>query len=162
MSDLIFNDWVYIDDVVVTEEAQSIHCDTRSFHVFTTDENPEYGLLTFIDGIVKKPKVYENCIFKNWEDIKEYLKTLELVSGGKGNWRFLMFNYPKPSSKYLKGWHKYFRFVKVDDGWFGYTDQGSDYYVIRRDFVNEETMVKDEVTLNFIRNERKDSQTPRS
>lgn len=143
-------DWNYIDEVEFDDTVKTIHCDTRDFHILTIDEPVTTELLDFAADTKRKPEAFEMCLFKDWEEIKEYLKGLEAASCGKGEWRFLSFDYPYKGSHYLAhGWHKYFRFAKLDEGWFAYTDCGNNYYVIRKDFVNEETMIKDD-TLNFI------------
>lgn len=144
------SDWIYIDDVKISENTQSIHCDTRDFHVFTTDSVTTIELLDFIKDTKRKPEAYEQCLFDSWEDIKQYLKGIEQATGGKGNWRFVSFDYPYKGAKYLaQGWHKYFRFAKVDDKWFAYTNEGSNIYIIRKDFVNIDTLIKDEKILTF-------------
>lgn len=143
-------EWIYIDDVEVDENVQGIHCDTRGFDLLVVEEPTSIEILDFVKDVKRKPQVYEQCLFDSWEDIKTYLKELEQATGGKGEWRFITFDYPYKGAKYLaQGWHKYFRFAKIEEGWFAYTIEGSNYYVIRKDFVNLHTLVKDEQILNF-------------
>lgn len=143
-------EWIYIDDIEISDNTQCIHCDTRDFHILTTEDPVSVELLDFSLDTKKKQEAFDQCIFKDWEEIKAYLKGLEEVSGGKGEWRFLSFDYPYKGSHYLAhGWHKYFRFARLEEGWFAYTESGNNYYVIRKDFVNIETMIKDKQSLNF-------------
>ena len=143
-------EWIYIDEVEVNENIRGIHCDTRDFGVLTVEEPTSVEILDFVKDVKRKPEAYEQCLFDSWEEIKKYLKDLENSTGGKGKWRFISFNYPYKGAKYLaQGWHKYFRFAKIDDKWFAYTIEGGNYYVIRKDFVNLDTLIKDEQVLNF-------------
>lgn len=146
-------DWTYIDEAEIAETVQTIHCDTRDFHILTVDEPVSTELLDYTLDTKKKMEAFEQCLFKDWDEIKAYLKKIEEASGGKGRWRFLSFDYPYKGSHYLAhGWHKYFRFAKLDEGWFAYTESGSNYYIIRKDFVNTDTLITDD-RLNFIKGE---------
>ena len=142
-------DWIYIDEAELNN-AQQIHCDTRDFFVLTSNNPVDGNISNFINTIKEKPNVYNNCIFKDVGEVYEYLKELEEASGGKGEWRYLTFNYPKHSSKYMEGWHKYLRFAKVEDGYFAYINEGMINHVIRKDYVSTTNMVKGD-TLNFIK-----------
>lgn len=141
----MMTDWIYIDDINIDENTQCIHCDTRDFHILTIEEPISIELLDYAKDAAKKPEAFEQCLFKDWEEIKNYLKELENASGGKCNWRFLSFDYPYKGSHYLAHrWHKYLRFAKLNEGWFAYTESGNNYYVIRKDFVNTTTLIKED------------------
>lgn len=142
------DEWKYIDEIVVNENINSFHCDTRDFYIFATEQFMEKELRDFIEKIKQFPPILEACIFENFDEAKNYLKDLEKASGGKGEWRMLNFNLPVNSSKYFKGWYKYIRFAKTELGWFCYTTEGADHFVIRKDFMNEKTIDKE--YLNFI------------
>lgn len=102
-------DWKYIDDIVITDNTQQIHCDTRDFCC----KLYEFKLDCIVHADLSKIAYKEEHLIKT-ENIIPFLKQLETISGGKGNWRILQFK----DLEDVSGWDcKYIRFYRIDDNW---------------------------------------------
>ena len=111
-------EWTYIDEFDFEKDWDSIHCDTRDFHILGVEK----------DENIKKIRSNGNSKFTKSE-IKEFLKSIETATGGKGEWRFLKWGHePKV------GWWKYLRFKKLNNEYLGYTETGGKSYPIDRKF----------------------------
>lgn len=98
--------WVKLTDVNITDDVQSIHCDTRDFYC-CLDNEPKS------DSNIKKFLRTKNIDAKyliNSEEIKDFLTNLEKIScEGIENvsWRFLSFEGIQDGT-----WIKYIRFYR--------------------------------------------------
>lgn len=98
-------DWIYIDDVEITDSINTIHCDTRDF-CCKLNEEP-------INTKDRENRDITKCFHKEEyliesSKIKEFLKGLERMSGGKGYWRLLDFE-----NVNCGNWLKYIRMYRV-------------------------------------------------
>ena len=133
------DEWLNLKDVVITNSIQQIHCDTRDFHVLLLKE--EYD---------KKEKstlpwwsVYNDSRFLiPQEEIISFLKRLEEITGGEGEWRFMNFKHLKTKI----GWFKYIRLYRVSPTHFIVTD-GT--YATNISLMTEKNLDKE--YLNFIK-----------
>ena len=91
-------DWKYIDEYDHCPDSPAIYVDTRDFHMIGIDEESE-----FLEDL---KKIKDPDKFFAQDEILGYMKSLEMHSGGPGEWRMLNFIGEK-------GWRKYFRFFKV-------------------------------------------------
>ena len=75
------SNWIYIDDIEVTDKVNTIHCDTRDFHCSVREDkidlrdarHPEITKVLHTD----KYLIHQ-------DEIKGFLKGLETITGGKG------------------------------------------------------------------------------
>lgn len=107
------NEWIYIGDYISLSDTDFIHCDTRDFHILCIDNKKS------LKETLKEIESFDStgCEYTK-EEILNILKSLELKSGGKKDWRLL-------STKSHPTWLKYIRFVKVDnDKYIAYTTSG--------------------------------------
>lgn len=88
--------WIYIDDLNITNEVNQIHCDTRDFGCTTDTELKDLF-----------PNYKENHVIEA-NKIKEFLKSLETMSGGKTDWRMISFNNVEDAN-----WLKYIRMYRI-------------------------------------------------
>lgn len=130
------SDWIYIDDCKL-DSSNSIHCDTRDFHILNLDlSRSEYRRV--IKGIRKSAGsgTLSDCKF-NQSEIIPLLKLLEEDSGGKAEWRMI-------SNKLHKDWLKYIRFIKVDNVvsedpvYIAYENSGEVFNVLSRNVLMSE------------------------
>lgn len=103
-------DWEYIDDIKSLEGVNTLHCDTRDFHCMTRDEN-----LDMRDGRNKeiKCKLHNADYIIPENELLSFIKRLETMSGGKGEWRCLNFE-----GVNCGGWLKYVRCYRTKKGDF--------------------------------------------
>lgn len=108
------SDWIYIDDIEVTDKVNTIHCDTRDFHCSVREDK-----IDLRDA--KHPEItrvkHNNAYFIHQDEIKGFLKGLETITGGKGEWRQMCF-------KHCGGWwFKYVRMYRIKGDYFVVCDQ---------------------------------------
>lgn len=107
--------WIYIDEVkdieISYELLKSIHCDTRDFHLLLSKNNAKPDEDVF--KLLKFKKVPDKFLI-NKEEVLSFLKNLETISGGRGEWRFL--NFDNVDDKL--GWLKYIRLYRYNDNQF--------------------------------------------
>lgn len=103
------NDWEYIDKIDTLPAEDFIHCDTRDFHVLAVSGSDD-DKTNILKKMVRRRLRQEHFLFRR-DEILGTLKTLEMHSGGPGEWRMLR---PKKSSHHNINWLKYIRFVAVD------------------------------------------------
>lgn len=98
------NEWIYMEVLDAMPDINILHCDTRDFHVCSTDGDVN------IEQILKQmTSPAEEYMFARTE-ILGCLSALENASGGKKHWRMLHI-------KSSQDWLKYIRFVKYKDGY---------------------------------------------
>lgn len=109
------NDWIYIGDIKLGMNLEKvIHCDTRDFtivydneeHTFDPKQKSALKLhRKFLDVNQYKMSYYT---FESANDIIIWLKQLEEMTGGAGEWRNILL---KHGYKEVTGWDlKYIRF----------------------------------------------------
>lgn len=113
-------DWIYIDEIneIDYKSFESIHCDTRDFYILLSKNNAKPDEDVF--KLLKFKKVPDKFLI-NKEEILSFLKNLETISGGKGEWRLLNFN----NVDNKLGWLKYIRLYKYNDNQFIVCDSQS-------------------------------------
>ena len=93
-------DWNYIDNVIIDDDTKQIHCDTRDFHCM---------LLTDKFTLKGNPQITRNMHKTKFrikrDEIIDFLKHLETISGGKSNWRMLSFKTHISWLKYIRIYH---------------------------------------------------------
>lgn len=110
-------DWIYIDEIneIDYKSLESIHCDTRDFYILLSKNNAKSD-----EDVLKFKKVPDKFLI-NKEEVLSFLKNLETISGGRGEWRFL--NFDNIDDKL--GWLKYIRLYKYNDNQFIVCDSQS-------------------------------------
>lgn len=114
------NDWIYIGDVKLGMNLEKvIHCDTRDFtivydneeHTFDPKQKSALKLhRKFLDVNQYKMSYYT---FESANDIIIWLKQLEEMTGGAGEWRNILL---KHGYKEVTGWDlKYIRFFYYEE-----------------------------------------------
>lgn len=113
-------DWIYIDEIneIDYKSLESIHCDTRDFYILLSKNNAKSDKDVF--KLLKFKKVPDKFLI-NKEEVLSFLKNLETISGGRGEWRFL--NFDNIDDKL--GWLKYIRLYKYNDNQFIVCDSQS-------------------------------------
>ena len=105
------SNWIYIDDIEVTDNINTIHCDTRDFHCSVREDK-----IDLMD--TKHPEItrvlHKDKYLIHQDEIKGFLKGLETITGGKGSWR--MMNFKGIKAGY--GWFKYIRMYRVKEDYF--------------------------------------------
>lgn len=132
------SNWIYIDDIEVTDKVNTIHCDTRDFHCSVREDKIDLRDARHREITrVKHNKAY----FIHQDEIKGFLKGLETITGGKGEWRRMAF-------KHCGGWwFKYVRMYRIKGDYFVVCDQ---YNVpVMWELMKEENL-KDKEYLNHI------------
>lgn len=105
------SDWIYIDDIEVTDKVNTIHCDTRDFHCSIREDkidlrdarHPE------ITRVLHKDKY-----LIHQDEIKGFLKRLETITDGNEIWRMMNFNGINAGYGLLK----YIRMYRVKGDYF--------------------------------------------
>ena len=134
------SNWIYIDDLDVNNSVNQIHVDTRDFHCLLKDDH-----LDLRDA--KHPEITR--VLHNQEyllhesKVKEFIKNLETITGGKGSWRMMNFN----NVPTKLGWFKYVRLYRVRGEYF-VVCEGSDIPVIHSLMNSENLQSK---YINFIK-----------
>ena len=103
------SNWIYIDDIEVTNNVNTIHCDTRDFHCSVREDKTDSSNERHLEIT---PVLHNYLIHQN--EIKGFLKNLETITGGKGSWR--MMNFKEINAGY--GWFKYIRMYRVNEDYF--------------------------------------------
>lgn len=102
------DNWVSLSSLEsIPEKANSYHCDTRDFHIISFTGYNEIREDNII-GDLKNNKIDPKYLIKDTE-VLEFLRNLENISGGTGDWRYLSFNNPST------GWLKYIRMYRYED-----------------------------------------------
>ena len=131
--------WDYIDEVEINSDVNQIHVGTRDFHCLLREEH-----LDLRDA--KHPEITRVLHKKEYliheSKIKEFIKSLETVTGGKGTWR--MMNFDKIST--LPGWFKYVRLYRVKDDYFVVCNR--DNIPVNYSLMNSDNLAED---VNFIK-----------
>ena len=105
------SNWIYIDDIEVTDKVNTIHCDTRDFHCSVREDKIDLRDTRYpeITRVLHKDKY-----LIHQDEIKGFLKGLETITGGEGSWR--MMNFKGIKAGY--GWFKYIRMYRVKGDYF--------------------------------------------
>lgn len=82
--------WIYVDDIEITDAVNSIHVDTRDFHCNLLEE--KIDLRDRRHPEITRCK-HNNAYMIKADKIKEWLKGLETLTGGKGTWRLMSFRH---------------------------------------------------------------------
>ena len=73
------SNWIYIDDIEVTNNVNTIHCDTRDFHCSVREDKIELS-------DKKHPEItrvlHKDKYLIHQDEIKGFLKGLETITGG--------------------------------------------------------------------------------
>lgn len=110
----IDNEWNYIDDIVhISDNIEEIHVDTRDFCILLKTENSEDLNKLKVFNLLCSNKVVEKFLI-NQNEILNFIKEIEVISGGKGEWRFLNF----ATIDDTMGWLKYIRMYRYNDEQF--------------------------------------------
>lgn len=85
----MIDDWISINEIAeITDNINTIHCDTRDFHCICREDK-----IDLKDGketeITKK--MYRMQYNISADKIIDWLKGIEKIAGGKGEWRLLNF-----------------------------------------------------------------------
>lgn len=109
------SDWIKIQNCIITDDIQQVHCDTRDFFaVCRVDMYDEKEMSS-------RPwwKVRNDPRFHlKQEDVIPFLRKLEEITGGEGSWRMMNFR----NIKTAIGWFKYVRLYRVSPTHFIVTD----------------------------------------
>lgn len=101
------SEWTYIDGYDYLPRAEEVFCDTRDFHIKCSDDKEvAYKHLRDIRRQVGYGTL-SDCKYRR-DEILGTLKTIEMASGGKQEWRCL---YIKP----INVWIKYIRFIRINE-----------------------------------------------
>lgn len=111
--------WIYINDFKeISSEVSAIHVDTRDFYLVTSVEDvfENKELKQLLEDLQKREDYQDFLIDQN--EIKTFIKDIERMTGGYGDWRCISFDVNKtPEDLYPKGrysgWFKYIRFYRV-------------------------------------------------
>ena len=127
------SNWIYIDDIEVTNNVNTIHCDTRDFHCSVLEDKIELR-------DAKHPEItrvlHKDKYLIHQDEIKGFLMSLETITGGKGEWRQMVF-------KHCGGWwFKYVRMYRVKGDYFIVCDQ--DNAPVMWELMTEENLVDNE------------------
>lgn len=118
----------------------SIHCDTRDFEIIISKDAFDkskvlQGCVDVFDMIEKGNVDKKHLIHRN--EIPQWLKHIEEISGGKCDWRCLNFS----SIKTRLGWLKYIRMYYYKDDYFvvcdGYAEP-IDWFTMNEDTLEKE------------------------
>ena len=103
--------WIYIDDIEVTDKVNTIHCDTRDFHCSVREDKIDLRDARYpeITKVLHKDKY-----LIHQDEIKGFLKGLETIKDGNEIWR--MMDFKGINDGY--GWLKYIRMYRVKDDYF--------------------------------------------
>lgn len=92
------NEWLSLNVEIPDETVKFINCDTRDFHWIWCEETP--------DNNIDFSFVPEECLVDQ-KSIYFILNSIEIRTGGKGNWRHL---------EMVDGsWLKYIWFIRFDE-----------------------------------------------
>lgn len=109
------NEWIKIRDLVVTDDIQQVHCDTRDFCAFaTSDSYDDNEKATLPWWSVRN----DSRFLVAQDEIVQLLCRLEEMTGGEGEWRMMNFKNIKTKT----GWFKYVRLYRVSPTHFIVTD----------------------------------------
>lgn len=138
--------WKYIDEYKELPGDKFIFCDTRDFHIITTDDGKVPQKL--FNLISKEPDLDDYSF--NRSEILGALKTLEQGTGGKGDWRQI--SIPKTC------WLKYVRFIRTpmkvelvgrtEPVYIAYCECADDFELLSRTDLDPDNVNKE--FLNFI------------
>ena len=103
--------WIYIDDIEVTDKVNTIHCDTRDFHCSVREDKIDLKDAKYpeITRVLHKDKY-----LIHQDEIKGFLKGLETIKDGNEIWRMMNFN----GINACDGWLKYIRMYRVKGDYF--------------------------------------------
>ncbi len=103
------DNWTYIGEINTLPATETVHADTRDFHVLCTNDVTGEKTQRLLKAVRTRMR-QENFLFRR-DEILGTLAALECATEGAGEWRMLRL---KPSRHYDIGWLKYIRFVAVD------------------------------------------------
>lgn len=106
------SDWIYIDDIEVTDKVNTIHCDTRDFHCAVRKD--KINLRDARHPEITRVK-HNNAYFIYQDEIKGFLKRLETITGGKGEWRQMAFKHCGVNPKIAFGWFSKYKQSKDEE-----------------------------------------------
>lgn len=83
------DNWISIEQIVISGDINIIHCDTRDFHCLMRED--------FVDTSDGKNRQISRVFYKKEyqmpeSEVKEFLLNLKNISGGDAGWRMLSFN----------------------------------------------------------------------
>ena len=103
-------DWVYIDDIEITDAVNSIHVDTRDFHCVLSDKKIDLRDRRYPEITRRK---HDKAYTIKADEIKEWLRNLETMTGGRGTWRLISFSHVPD-----RNWLKYIRLYRIKGDMF--------------------------------------------
>ena len=94
------DNWKHINSFDITSDINTIHCDTRDFHCICYKQQ-----LDVKDGKEREitKRFYDKAYQIHENEVLNWLKNIENMSGGEGTWRMLSFG---------SGWLKYIRMYR--------------------------------------------------
>lgn len=102
----IENNWIKLSDVIINDNINQVHCDTRDFYCLLDTEKTQNSEAK---KLLRTKKIDENCLIDS-NDIVPFLKVLDNNSReglDDVSWRFLTFNGVMDGA-----WIKYIRFYR--------------------------------------------------
>ena len=112
------SNWIYIDDIEVTDKVNTIHCDTRDFHCSVREDK-----IDLRDA--RHPEItkvlHEDKYLIHQDAIKGFLKGLETITDGNEIWSMMNFN----GINACDGWLKYIRMYRVKGDYFIVCDRNN-------------------------------------
>lgn len=103
--------WIYIDNIEVTNKVNTIHCDTRDFHCSVREDK-----IDLRDA--RHPEItrvlHKDNYLIHQDEIKGFLKSLETITDGNEIWSMMNFN----GINACDGWLKYIRMYRVKGDYF--------------------------------------------
>lgn len=94
------NSWKYIDYIVINDDTKQVHCDTRDFHCLIADDK-----FTLKGNPQITRNMHKHKFRIKRDEIVDFLKKLETISGGKAAWRMLSFDIHTSWLKYIRIYH---------------------------------------------------------
>ena len=128
--------WKYIDEYKELPGDKFIFCDTRDFHIITTDDGKVPQKL--FNLISKEPDLDDYSF--NRSEILGALKTLEQGTGGKGGWRRYIRFIRTPMKVELAG--------RTEPVYIAYCEYADDFELLSRTDLDPDNVNKE--FLNFI------------
>ena len=117
---MIKDNWIPVSDIIITQEINSIHCDTRDFCCSLSKDDikkqyPDEELSKLFGLLFNRPKSFswkDKYLIKE-EDIKSFLEKIKNFSNPNANWRCLVFK-----DVNCEGWLKYIRMYRYSENEF--------------------------------------------
>lgn len=92
--------WKYIDNLVIDDNTNQVHCDTRDFNCLVLTDK-----ITLKEHLQITRNMHKAKFRIKRDEIIDFLKHLEAISGSKSNWRMLSFKTHISWLKYIRIYH---------------------------------------------------------